>query len=141
MIKYQAKIKKDGRGYLVEFPDLKGCFTYATSKAKALESARESLSLYLEESLDPKWKIPTPKKRRGSNYIWITPFADVAIPIMIRKIRQKHKKTQKELANLLGITYQQLQKLETPGKSNPTVKTLAEISKVLNEEFQIKLAS
>lgn len=141
MIRYQAKICKDGDGFFVEFPDLPGCFSDGRSYAEALEGARESLSLYLEEARDPQWKIPEAKSRSGKQYAWITPYEDVAIPLMIRQARTKHGLTQKELASLLKISFQQIQKLETPGKSNPTVKTLAAISRVLQETLEIKLVA
>lgn len=141
MIRYQAKIYRDEKHYSVEFPDLPGCFSQGSSKDEALENAREALSLYLEEARDPKWKIPKPKLRKATQYIWITPFEDVAIPLMIRQARLKHNLSQRELAERLNITIQQLQKLETPGKSNPTVKTLSAISEALHEEFEIKLVA
>jgi transcriptional regulator with XRE-family HTH domain len=60
---------------------------------------------------------------------------------MIRQARKKRGLTQAELAKKIGITTQQLQKLETPGKSNPTVKTLAAISEALDEHLTITIAS
>lgn len=141
MIRYQAKVYKDGESYSVEFPDLPGCFSTGQTKDEALENAREALSLFLEEARDPKWSVPKPKSRRSKQYHWITPFEDVAVPLMIRQARLKHKLTQAQLARKLKMTIQQLQKLETPGKSNPTIKTLAAISEVLDEEFIIILAA
>jgi len=141
MIRYQAKIYKDGKRFSVEFPDLPGCFSEGANHDDALKNARESLSLYLEEARDPQWRIPNPKSRAGKEYEWITPHEDVAIPLMIRQARIKHGLSQKELAQLLNVSFQQIQKLETPGKSNPTVKTLAAISKVLHETLEIKLVA
>ena len=141
MIRYQAKIYKDGNGFSVEFPDLPGCFSYGGTLLEAAENARETLSLYLEEARDPQWVIPRAKNHRGKNYEWITPFEDVAIPLMIRQARLKHGLSQKDLAQLLEMSFQQLQKLETPGKSNPTVKTLAAISDALQETLEIKLTA
>ncbi len=141
MIHYQAKVYKDGKYYSVEFPDLPGCFSQGTTKEKALENAREALSLYLEEARDPKWRVPKPKKYRGSQYYWVVPYESVAIPLMIRQARLKHGLSQNKLAQRLNITVQQLQKLEAPGKSNPTVKTLISIAQALGEEFEIKLAA
>jgi antitoxin HicB len=141
MIRYQAKIYKDGRRFSVEFPDLPGCFSEGTTYEDASKNAREALSLFLEEARDPFWQIPDAKTRQGKGFEWITPYEDVAIPLMIRQARIKHGLTQKELAKLLEISFQQLQKLETPGKSNPTVKTLAAISAALNETLEIKLAA
>ncbi len=141
MIRYLAKIYKDGRNYSVEFPDLPGCFSDGATLEEARKNAREALSLFLEEARDPDWRVPPAKKHAGKNHEWITPDPDVAIPLMIRQARLKHGLSQRELASLLNISVQQLQKLETPGKSNPTVRTLAAISEALQEKLEIKLAA
>ena len=141
MIKYQAKIYKDGKGYSVEFPDIPGCFSSGDTKEEAVKYAGEALNLWLEEARDPKWKLPKATKRKGRDYYWITPHEDIAVPLMIRQARLKHGYSQREFAKLLKMSVQQLQKLETPGKSNPTVKTLVLISKALNEEIVIALAA
>ncbi len=141
MIRYQIRIHKEGKVYWGEFPDLLGCFTQGNSKQELLENAREALSLHLEEARDPKWSVPQPKKRSGRQYEWVSPYEDVAIPLMIRQARVKHGLSQNQLAKEVGITVQQLQKLETPGKSNPTVKTLVAISEALNEQLEIQIAA
>ena len=141
MIRYQALIEKDGSSYSVSFPDLKGCFSSGDTRNDAAENAREALSLYLEEARDPKWEVPKPKSRRSKRYVWVQPFVDVAIPLMIRQARLSRGLTQKELAKRLEIALQQLQKLETPGRSNPTVKTLAAISEALEEALEISLVA
>lgn len=141
MIQFQARIYKDGDLYSVDFPDLPGCFSMGSSLYEAKQMAAEALSLYLEDARDPHWKIPIAKSRRGRNYYWIQPRFDISIAILIRHARLKHGFTQAKLAKQVGITVQQLQKLETPGKSNPTVKTLAAISQALDEDLKIELAS
>jgi antitoxin HicB len=141
MIQYPAKIYKDGKRFSVEFPDLPGCFSEGKSFEAAKKNAREALTHYLEEARDPQWNVPRASRSLGKNMEWITPEEDVAIPLMIRQARLKHGLTQKELAQLLRISFQQVQKLETPGKSNPTVKTLALISRVLQERLEIKLVA
>jgi len=78
---------------------------------------------------------------KESQYHLVTPYEDVAIPLMIRQARLKHGLSQPKLAKLLNMTVQQLQKLETPGKSNPTVKTFISIAEALDEEFEIKLVA
>jgi antitoxin HicB len=141
MIRYQALIEKDGSSYSVSFPDLPGCFSSGDNREDAAENAREALSLYMEEARDPKWDVPKPKARKSRRYVWAHPFVDVAIPLMIRQARLSHGLTQKKLAKRLQITLQQLQKLETPGRSNPTVKTLAAISEALEEALEINLVA
>jgi antitoxin HicB len=141
VIQYQAKLHKEGSGYWLEFPDLPGCFTQGKSRAEALENAREALSLWLEEARDPHWDIPVPKARRGRQYVWVAPYEDVSIPLMIRQARQRKGLSQRELAKKLGMSVQQLQKLECPGKSNPTVRTLAAVSEALAEQLRIELVA
>ena len=139
MIRFQLKVHREGDHYWGEFPDLPGCFTQGDSKEELIEHAREALSLYLEEARDPTWKVPQPKERSGRQYVWVSPYEDVAIPLMIRQARHKKGLGQRHLAKLLGMNVQQVQRLETPGKSNPTVKTLSAISRALDEELEIKL--
>ena len=59
----------------------------------------------------------------------------------LRKCRLNLGLGQVKAAKKIGITVQQLQKLETPGKSNPTVKTLAKISKTLSVDLEIDLVA
>jgi antitoxin HicB len=141
MIKYQARIYKDGTAYSVEFPDLDGCFSFGETIVEAKAMAKEALSLYLEEARDATWKIPVAKTRKSSSYHWITPSHEVAIPLMIRQKRLEQGFTQAQLAKKLGVSTQQVQKLETPGKSNPTVKTLYRISSVLDTELEVYWSS
>ena len=141
MISYQAKICQDKKSFTVSFPDLPGCFSSGKTFEQALTHAKEALSLYLEEARDPKWKLPLAKTYRGKEYYWVTPDFNVAIPLMIRSARHQKKLSQIELAKCLGVSFQQIQKLETPGKSNPTVKTLVAISEALGGEIEIKLVA
>jgi antitoxin HicB len=141
MIRYQALIEKDGATYSVSFPDLPGCFSSGGSREAAAENAREALSLYLEEARDPMWDLPKPKVRQSKRYVWVRPFVDVAIPLMIRQARLSRGLTQAQLAKRLDVTLQQVQKLETPGRSNPTVRTLAAISDALEDALEISLVA
>jgi antitoxin HicB len=140
MIKYQAKIYKDGSLYPVEFPDLPGCFTFGETLDEAKVNAREAMSLFLEEARDPKWAVPVAKIRKSSTHHWILPLPEVGIPLLIRQRRLEAELSQSQLAKLLKVTTQQVQKLETPGKSNPTIRTLNKISDVLNASLEIDIA-
>ncbi len=137
MIKYKAKIKKDSSGYAVSFPDLPGCYSYASTLVKAQESAVEALDLYLEEASDPKWPLPKAKNHRGSSFYWICPSPDIGIPLMIREARIKRGFTMKKASELLGMKVQTYQKLEYPYKSNPTAKILCKIACVFKTKFEI----
>lgn len=52
----------------------------------------------------------------------------------------EQKKTQTEIASMLGISYQAYQKLENPRKCNPTIKTLEKIADILDKDLEVALA-
>ena len=59
---YTAIIEKDSGQYIVSFPDLQGCMTFAESLEDAYESARELLPVYLEAMYENKKNIPEPTR-------------------------------------------------------------------------------
>ncbi len=142
MLFYNARIKyiKEDKSYLVEFPDLPGCFTEGDSLEEAMHNAREALTGYLASIFERNYKIPKTSKLRGKNIHMIEPEPEVSVPIILRKLREKNKLTQQDIAKVLGISYQAYQRLEKPGKSNPTLKTLERLAKVFNKDLRLEFA-
>ena len=139
---YPAKInliKKD-RSYLVEFPDLPGCLTEGNTLEEAKQNARDALTGYLTSIFERNLKIPEPSKAKGKNIYMIEPEPEVSVPIILRKLREKKKLTQGDIAKVLGISYQAYQRLEKPGKSNPTLKTLERLAKVFDKDLRLEFA-
>ena len=74
---YPAIIRKEKSKYIVEFPDLDGCFTYGNSLADALTMGEDALGLYMASLLENGGKAPDPsslddlkcKKNEICNYI------------------------------------------------------------------------
>ena len=64
----------------------------------------------------------------------------MAVPVFLRKQREARKMTQGDVAKVLGISYQSYQRLEKPGKSNPTLKTLERLAKVFGKELHLDFA-
>ena len=139
---YPAKIKylAEDRAYLVEFPDLPGCLTEGATIDDAKRNAKEALTGYLASVFERNFKIPDPSDLKGKNIYHIEPEPEVAIPILLRKFRETKKLTQGDIAKLLGISYQAYQRLERPGKSNPTLKTLERLAKVFNKDLYLEFA-
>lgn len=137
MISYPAKIIYDrsDHAYLVEFPDLPGCVTYAKTMEKAQYNAQEALSLYLESIDQRSEQIPPPSKRTGRNYYPIKPDKPVAFAIWLKNQRAKHGYSQKDVARRLGISYQTYQRFEDPKTSNPTLKTIQKLEIVFKREL------
>jgi antitoxin HicB len=140
ILQYPAKIKclAEDRAYLVEFPDLPGCLTEGKTIEEAVQNAKEALTGYLASVFDRNLKIPDPSAIKGKNVYLIEPEPEVAVPILLRKLRETRKLTQGDIAKVLGISYQAYQRLEKPGKSNPTLKTLERLAKVFNKDLRLE---
>jgi transcriptional regulator with XRE-family HTH domain len=70
----------------------------------------------------------------------VVPDLDVRIALAILSARKRRGLTQQQAADALGISQQAYRKFEMPGKSNPTIRTLARISAVLGLDLQLKAA-
>jgi antitoxin HicB len=140
IISYPAKIKylKEDKSYLVEFPDLPGCLTEGETLDEAKVMAREALTGYLASEFERELRIPTPSALKGKKIYYIEPEPEVSVPILLRKLREKQSLTQGDIAKVLGISYQAYQRLEKPGKSNPTLKTLERIAKVFKKDLHME---
>jgi antitoxin HicB len=138
---YYARITTQrGGGYLVEFPELAGCLTEGATLAKALRNAREALSGWLFVAIKHGNAVPASRVHRGRAFHHIVPELDVRIALAILSARKRRRLTQQQAADALGISQQAYRKLEIPGKSNPTLKTLARISVVLGLDLQLRAA-
>ncbi len=139
---YPARItyQKEDKSYLVRFPDLEGCLTEGEALEEALKNAREALSGYLASIFDRGFKIPEPSSLKGKNIYQIEPDPDVAIPIMLRRIREEQKISQITAASKLDISYQAYQRLENPNKFNPTITTLEKVVKIFGKRLHVEIA-
>lgn len=128
---YNCTIEKQEDGiYVAQFPDMTNILTCGYSHEEALKMAEEALNGVLAVDLDHGHPIAEPKYT-GGYPIEVSP--KVAFAIELRKARAD--KTQKEVAEKAGMTYQQYQRLENPHKTNPTLETLYKLQKVFNRPF------
>lgn len=121
-LKYAARIDKDDDGYNVSFIDFDNIFTCGDTWQEAVENAQEALELMLEHFLETGEHIPESTSADDS-CVMIPVGIDVAAPILLKRFREQAGKTQKDVANAMGVQYQQYQRLEKPG-TNITLKTL-----------------
>jgi antitoxin HicB len=130
----------EDKSYLVEFPDLPGCLTEGASLEEAKLNAKEALTGYLASIFERNFTIPKSSKSRAKDVHYIEPEPEVALPILLRTLREARNLTQGDIAELLHISYQSYQRLERPGKSNPTLKTLERLAKVFQKELHLDFA-
>lgn len=126
---YGAKVTSDKNGYIVTFRDLKNVFAEGDSRIEALNQAQEVLDILLAEMAYDGLEIPDPTPlRKGEVPVAASP--KVAVPILLRKIRKQHHYSMNDVAQSMGVSYQNYQQIET-GK-NMTLNSLRQASAALN---------
>jgi len=128
-MKYHFSYKKDDDGIWGECCEVPELYTQADTMEEFKRNCEEALNLMLEEPADSQVVFELPQKKYNSkpNTVQIPVYPEVAFGFLLRMYRLKHKITQKQAAEKLGMkntySYQRLEK-----KSNPTLSMLKKIT-------------
>lgn len=134
---YVARLTREGKHWLADFPDCPGCQTFGASRAEALAMAREALEGWLEVHLADGQAPPRPRRRRG---VEVPISAHLSVALQIRWLRDDRGLTQAQLARALGVSQQQIAKLENPD-SNPTLGTLESVARGAGVTLDVRLVA
>lgn len=133
-LSYPATITPDEGEYLVTFRDLPNVFSSGESEQEAIFNAQEALDLVLEEMHDENIEIAGPSGAK-KNEVMVPVSPDVAVPILLRKLRDFHNYTYADVAKIMGVSYQSYQQIEK-GK-NITLKTLKKAAMALGATVEV----
>lgn len=142
MLEYRARMGRDGKRTVVEFPDCPGCAAYAEPRHDLRTIARKALERWLEAHLadgdvPPKPSVTIPRiPGRPPIAVSVSPL--LAVRLQIRWARQERGLSQADLGELLGVSRQQIALLESPD-GNPTIRTLERAAHALGMELAIEL--
>ncbi|MBX3723923.1 MAG: type II toxin-antitoxin system HicB family antitoxin [Turneriella sp.] len=130
---YHFKVKKDGKIYWATCVELAGCATQAESLSELRTNMEEALNLYLDEGPESKHVFAMPAdKFNGKNIVRVPVAPNIAFALLLRQTRIKHKFTQKQLAERLGMkNIYSYQRLESPKTSNPALSTISKLKKAM----------
>jgi len=81
--------------------------------------------------------LPEAATGPGEGFYPVAVEPHILVAWELRKLRGDL--SQSEIAARLGIPYQSYQRLENPGKGNPTVKTLERVAKAFGKRLEIGL--
>ncbi len=138
---YVGLVSKEGRHYLVEFPDAPGCQTFAESKAKLAAMAEDALLGWLEAHLVTGEVPPLVHKKRLSkrkNTIVVPVPPLLAVKIELRRARLARRITQAELARRMGVSQSVVTDLENPDH-NSTLDSLSRAATALHAELDVRI--
>jgi len=138
-MRYPARITKEGRHTLAEFPDCPGCQTFAEPGQNIAEEAHEALEGWLGAHLVAGDAPPLPPRRapRGK-VLWVDVPPRLATKLYLRWARQAAGLTQAQLAKRAGVFQQAIAKLEHPD-SNPTLDTLERVARALGARLEVSV--
>lgn len=134
-LSYAAKIIPDKNGYVVTFRDLENIFSEGDTYEETVFHAREVLDLLLLDMAQDDLSIPDPTQpQKGEVLIAVSP--EVAVPVLLHKLRKQRHYSMTDVANSMGVSYQNYQQIEA-GK-NITLKSLKKAAAALGAIVEIK---
>lgn len=138
---YVAHITQDGTTWLAEFPDAPGCQTEADTLEALPATAQEALEGWLEAHLvdglaPPKPSLVLPEGSKYLDALRVPVPPSLAASLAVRWARQDRGLSQAALASLVGVSQQQIAKIENPDE-NPTLKTISTVARALGMEVHL----
>lgn len=134
-LSYAAKVTTDKNGYVVTFRDLENVFSEGDSYEEAVFCAREVLDLLLLDMTQDDHNIPDPTPPQKDE-ILIAVSPEVAVPVLLHKLRKQRHYSMTDVAHFMGVSYQNYQQIEA-GK-NITLKSLKKAAAALGAIVEIK---
>ncbi len=135
-MEYIAKTEIEDGTVLVSFPDCAGCQTEGANLEDARVQAEEALTGWLETHLQ-EGKLPPRPAFRGRGLAVGVP-ASLGMKLQLRWARADAGLTQTELAKRLGVSQQQIAKLEHPDYE-PSVSKMELAAKALGLDLKVDL--
>ncbi len=139
-MEYVAVLAHEGQATTVEFPDCPGCATFADPGEDVYLVAREALEGWLDAYMLDGSAPPRPSyKPRAEEWVLrIAPALSVSARVLIRWARAAAELSQGQLAERLGMTRQQMSKIESP-ESNLMIATLERVAEGLGVQWDLNL--
>jgi antitoxin HicB len=137
-MRYPIAIKRDGRFFLVTFPDIPEALT----QGRTIEEARAAASAALETTLDFYFEqsrmVPAPSRiKRGGEVVELSASLSAKVLLLNEMIRQKVRPA--ELARRLGTTPQAVNRL-TNLRHASKIDGIAGAMKALGKTLEIRAA-
>lgn len=135
-LQYVAYVRKEGRHHLIDFPDAPGCQTFADREADVYPNAKEAIEGWLEAHLVEELDLPRTHRPAGASErrVPITISPKLALALNFRSMRRESGWTQAQLAKRVGVSQQQIAKLEDPD-ANPTIETIMKVAEAFNMDL------
>lgn len=135
-MRYPIDIKRDGRFFLVTFPDIPEAITQGETIEEATGAAADALETALDFYFDDNRIVPAPSRlKRGQHYVDLQVSLAAKVLLLNEMIRQKIRPA--ELARRLGTTPQEVNRL-TNIRHTSRIDGIAEAMKQLGKTLEVR---
>jgi antitoxin HicB len=89
MLSYPARIRRDGDGFAVSFPDIPEALTGAATRAEALDLAVDALTTAMDFYFEDRRAVPAPSAvKRGQVSVDLRPSVGVKVLLLNEMLRK-----------------------------------------------------
>lgn len=135
---YAFTIKRDGRGYLVNFLDVPEALTAGDTKKEAVKMAKEALLTALEGYIEQNKSVPLPITKAKKDQPVIEVPTVLQMQILIWNKMKARNISKSELARKANMKESMVRRLLRP-RQNPTMKSLTDMASGLGSRLVINL--
>lgn len=137
MLTYPAKITPDGRGFLVQFPDVPEALTQGRTREHALKLAADALRTAMDFYFEDARPVPMPSRvKRGQ--VGIELPASVAAKVLLLNTMLEQKVTPAELARRLHTSPQSVNRLVDLGHATK-IDTVADALRAMGRHMELAI--
>jgi antitoxin HicB len=135
-MRYPIEIARDGRFFLVTFPDIPEALTQGETLQEAREAARSALETALDFYFEGSRIVPRPSRiKRGGEFVELSPSLAAKVLLLNEMLRQKVRPA--ELARRLRTTPQEVNRL-TDLHHTSKIDGIAGAMKALGKTLEIR---
>jgi predicted RNase H-like HicB family nuclease len=84
-MEYWARVTREGRFWLAEFPEAPGCQTFVEAKGDLREAAREAIEGWLKAELQGRRIPPRPRSHRGGEWLRVHIDPQLGVKVALRQ--------------------------------------------------------
>jgi len=135
-MRYPIDIRRDGKFFLVTFPDIPEAVTQGRNMEEAKEAAHSALETALDFYFDESRIVPSPSRvKRGQEFVELSTSLAAKVLLINEMIRQKVRPA--ELARRLKTTPQEVNRLVNIHHTS-RIDGIAGAMKVLGKTLEIR---
>lgn len=137
-MRYPFSIEKDGKFFLVTFPDIPEALTQGITKKQAAQAAQDALETAMDFYFDDRREVPLPSRvKRGQDFVELPASLSAKILLLNEMIHQDVRPA--ELARRLGTTPQEVNRL-TNIRHASKIDGIASALKALGKTLEMRVA-